>query len=503
MDFGPGLNRTLSSSLDYTKRNGDIKADSLDWSESLSMIHYRNLSSNYTYSLNRQQYGDRGSHQHTASAGLTHELYTNLTTNVSVDGSQLVVSDGTVTTTGTRFSQAYSHDLPGNGALNLNWSGGYDLTTNNLTIGTIHVAAGKHNAPDIFGGGIGFLLDKANPIASSVEVFNVQNGIAVKVFEGIDYNLVVIGDRIRIEPILKNPITKTMDPKDLLEVRYDYQLDPKLKYETRSAGFGIVVKYDWITSSYNHHQSQSNLLEGQGLLVHSLSSDSVGVTFNKTLYELPMSLAFQHSLSKDTPLNGDTALASQTLSDNVTYRIDGMTFSDLQSNAIASHTRSTKFESLDQIKETQTELELNGQWHDISGLAKASFNEYSSNLLAYKRRSLVSSATWQVRYNLNLVANLSANDIQYTPSNKSDSTRSARVAATWSDPFGWSNEAFAELRLHNDSRAGSETIMQIGGRTYLVIGKLSFSGAASYDQWVRGSSRSKGLRFSVSAIRSF
>jgi len=503
VDFGPGLNRTLNSSLDYTKNNGDVKADSLNWSESLSMLHYRNLSSNYAYAFNRQQYGDLLSHEHTASAGLTHELYTNLTSNVTVNGSQLVVNGGTVTSGGAHVSQSYSHSLPREGALNLNWSGGYDLTTNNLTINTIHVFAEKHVAPDIFGGGIGFLLDKAYPKASSVEVFNIQSGTAVRLFEGIDYNLVVLGERIRIEPIFKNPITKTIDPQDVLEVRYDYQLDPKLKYETRSLGFGTLVKYGWITGSYNHNQSQNNLLEGSGFQVHSLKSDSVGVTLSKTLYELPMSLGFQHSLTRDTPLSGDMTLASHTVTDNVTYQVGGIEFADLQANAIASHTRITKFESLSQVQETQTELELDGQWRDIAGSAKATFNQYTSGVLAYQRRALVSSAIWQYGYDLRLVANLSANDTQYTLNNLSDSTRAARVAASWSHPFGWTNEAFAEVRLHTDSRAGSETILQIGGKTSLTIGKLSFSGAASYDQWNRGSSRSKGIRLNASAIRSF
>lgn len=502
VDFGSGLNNALNSSLTVGKRSGEKPVSTTDLSEDLNLVHSRSLSSNYTYVLNRQLVGDEASRKHTARIGLTHELYTNLTTNVSAEGSQLVVSDGKVTTTNTNFSQVYQHSLPGKGAINVNWSGGYGQTTNDLVTGQIHVLAESYSVPNPFVVGILYELKKANPILGSVEVFNVKNGGQVKLAEGIDYNLIVVGNRIRLELILQTP-AGLFDVGDPLEISYDYQLDPKLKYETRSLGFGVAVNYGWIMSSYQHQQSDNNLLEGQGFLVNSLRSDSVGVTLNQRMYDLPTSLTVQHTQQTDTPLNGDPALVSNTRIDSALYRIDGMMLWDVQTSAVASHSRSNKLQDLDTIRETQTELEASGLWHEFSGQAKVTFNEYQSNRLGYQRRSLASSLNWQVDYNLSVVASVNASDIRYTSSSQHDSTRSARTAARWATEDGWRNEVFAELRFHDDGRATPETIIQLGGRAYLLIGKLSLSSGASYDRWVRGSTRSSGLRFDVSALRSF
>jgi len=502
VDFGSGLNNTLNSSLTVGKRAGEKPVSTTDWSEDLSLVHSRSLASNYSYMLNRQLVGDDSSRKHTARVGLTHELYTNLTTNVVAEGSQLVVPDGTVTSTNTNFSQAYQHSLPAKGTININWSGGYGQTTNNLVTGKIHVFAESYTVPNPFVVGVLYELKKANPVLGSVEVFNVKNGGHVQLTEGIDYNLIVFGDRIRLELILQTP-AGLFDVGDPLEISYDFQLDPKLKYETRSLGFGVAVNYGWIMSSYQHQQSNNNLLEGQGFLVHSLNSDSVGVTLNQPMYSLPTSLSVQHTQQTDTPLNGDPELISNTRIDSAIYRIDGMTLWNVQTNVVASHARSNKLQNLDTIREAQTELEANGLWHEFSGQAKATFNEYHSNKLGYKRRSLASSVNWQVDYNVSVVASVSASDIQYTSSNQRDATRSARTAASWGTEDGWRNEVFAELRFHDDGRATPETIIQLGGRAYLLMGKLSLSSGASYDRWVRGSTRSSGLRFDVSALRSF
>ena len=502
VDFGTGLNNSLNSSLYFGRRSGEVPVSTTDWSESLSLVHNRNLSSYYTYVLNRQLVGQDESHKQTVNVGLTHELYTNLTTNVSAEGSQQILADGKVISINTNFSQVYRHSLPGNGALNANWSGGYGQTTNDLRTGLIRINAEKHQALAPFGGGNGFYLDKVNAVLGSVSVYNFTTGLPVP---STEYDVVAIGDRLRVEPVYRLPASprNPIEPDDILELSYDYQLDPKLKYETRSLGFGAAVNYGWIAGSYQHQQTDNNLLEGQGFLVDSLRSDSVGLTLNQRLYDLPTSLTVQHTQQTNTPLSGDPELISNTRIDSAIYRIDGMILWDVQTNAVASHSRSNKLENLDQIRENQTELEVNGLWHEFSGQAKAAFSDYQSNRLAYKRRTLTSLVNWQVDYNLSVVGSLNASEIQYSSSNQRDSTRAARAAARWSTEDGWRNELFAEMRFHDDGRAAPETILQLGGRAYLSIGKLSLSSGASYDRWVRGSTKSNGLRFDVSALRSF
>lgn len=502
VDFGEGLNHTLNSNLNVGRTHGAEPSSSFDWSEDLSLVHSRTLASNYTLTFTQQNANGKEQHEQTARAALSHELYTNLSSNVEAKGSQLVLADGKVTSTNVNFGQIYRHNLPRGGALSVNWSGGYGQTTNDLQSGLIHVNAERHQVLAPFDGVTGFYLNRVNAVATSVNVFNLTTGLAVPSSE---YNVLVIGDRVRIAPVYRLPVTprNPIEPNDILEIGYDYQLDPKLKYETRNLGFGFYVNYGWILGSYQHQQTDNNLLAGQGFLVRSLRSDSVAVTFNQRLAELPTSLTLQHTQQTDTPLNGDPALINNTHIDSVRYSIDGMMLWDVQTNAVATHSRSHKFEDLDNILETQTELEVNGFWHDFSGQARASLNDYQSNRLAYRRRLFISTVNWQVDYNLSVVGSVNLSDVQYSSSNRSDSVRSARAAARWRTEDGWQNDVFTELRLHDDGRAATETILQIGGRTSWSIGKLHLAGGASYDRLVRGASKSTGLRFDVSALRTF
>lgn len=502
VDFGEGLNHTLNSNLNVGRTHTAEPSSTFDWSEDLSLVHSRNLASNYAVTFTQSQAGGKEQHEQTARAALTHELYTNLSSNVEAKGNQLVLADGTVTATNVNFSQIYRHSLPRNGAFSVNWSGGYGQTTNDLQSGLIHVNAERHQALAPFGGGNGFFLNRVDAVATSVTVFNFTTGLAVPSSE---YDVLVIGDRVRIEPFYRLPATprNPIEPNDLLDIGYDYQLDPKLKYETRSLGFGGTVNYGWILGSYQHQQSDNNLLAGQGFLVHSLRSDSVGVTFNQRLRDLPTSLTLQHTQQTDTPLNGDPALINNARIDSARYSIDGMLLWDVQTNAVVTHSRSNKLQDLDNILETQTELEVNGFWHEFSGQARAALNDYQSNRLAYRRRLLISTVNWQVDYNLSVVGSVNVSDVQYSSANQRDAVRSARAAARWSSEDGWQNDVFTEVRLHDDGRAAAETILQIGGRTSLSIGKLHLAGGASYDRLVRGASKSTGLRFDVSALRTF
>lgn len=502
LDFGPGLNRSFNSTLDYVKHHGAVESQSLSLSESLSMTHFKNLASNYAYSFTSQQSEGKVSREQNASASVQHVLYTNLTTKADVIGRHLVLPEGSVNSGGVHFNQSYQHSLPAKGLLNLNWSNSYDLTSNDLEVGFIKVLSEKHLAPAVFGGGNGFYLDRVNAVASSVSITNLTTGYLVPATE---YSVVTIADKVHIEPVFRFPTDprNPIEPNDVLDVSYEYKLDPKLKYAMRGAGFGAAVDYGWVSPFYQHNQTAGTLLKGQGLLVNSVRTDNAGVTFKYKLRDMPTSLTLTRGHKSDTPLSGDATLASSTNTQTIIYRLDGIQHGDAQANASVLQRKSVETAYLEQVRETQTEFEVNGLWHEFTGVAKATFNDYRSNLLAYSRKGLTSTLNWQVDYSLSVVASLNTTSILYTTSKVSDSTRAARAAANWRNDEGWEHEAFAELRFHDDGRDNPETIIQLGGRSKVVFGKLSLTGGASYDRWVRGSTRSNGLRFNVSALRSF
>lgn len=502
VDFGEGLNHTLNSNLNLTQTHTVEPSSSLDWSEELSLLHSRNLASSYAFSFNQQKTNAIEQREQNARATLTHELYTNLSSNVIAEGDRLVLQDGTVTSNNLSFSQVYRHSLSQKGSFSVNWSGGYGQTRNDLQSGLIRISAERHQALAPFGGGNGFFLNRVNAVATSVTVFNVTSGFAVPDSE---YDVVVIGDRVRIEPVFRLPAAprNPIEPDDILDIGYDYQLDPQLKYETRTLGFGGSINYGWISAFYQHFQSDINLLEGQGFLTNSSRSDSISATLNQHLGEWPTTLTLAHSRRTETPLNDDPALFNDIRTNSILYRINGMVIQEVQTDASLSYSRTDKLEDQDQILDTLTEFEANGFWHEFSGQVRASFNDYQSNRLAFKRRLLISTVNWQVDYRMAVVGSVNFSDVKYSSSNQRDSIRSARSTARWSTDDGWLNDVFAELRLHDTDRIPTETIIQIGGRTSLSIGKLSLTGGASYDRLVRGATKSQGLRFDVSALRSF
>lgn len=124
IDFGPGLNRHFNSNLDYTTTSGISRLNRFSGNGTLNIDHYRNFSTNYSYGYSRQVSSGFTGIRHNGSAGFTHQLYSNLTTSASVDGSRFAVPGGTLNQYGGQFGQRYVHGVPGNGVLSLNWNGG-------------------------------------------------------------------------------------------------------------------------------------------------------------------------------------------------------------------------------------------------------------------------------------------------------------------------------------------------------------------------------------------
>lgn len=454
VDFGPGLNRHFDSSLSYATRSGLAPTTTLAADQHLRIDHYRNLSTEYGYGFNRQETEGLSAVRQNGRFSLTHELYQNLTTTASVSGNRYKVPAGLLTSYGGQLNQNYRHSLPGSGRLNVNWYGGYKLDTSKLSIGNIRVNRESHTAPTAFGPGIGFFLDNAFAIASSISVVNLRT---LETIPKDDYDIVVEGRRIRIEPKFGSVV---IAPDDLLEVSYVYQIDPSLQYETRTSGFGAGVDYRWIAASFQHRQSAQN------------------------------------------PLSGEARFLTSTRNDRVRLDLRG-SWRDLQTEASASHSRSTLTELLDQVRENKTQFDLRGAWREFDAQGSVIFDQYRANLLAYDRRALMSTLIWRARYGLNLVFNAKANDVHYLMPERRDATRSARGSLNWNASGGWTHTAFAEVRTHNDGLAATETVTQLGARTRLQVGKLSLSSGLSFDRWARGRAYSDSQRFDISMVRTF
>ncbi len=456
IDFGPGRNRHFNSTVDYTTTSGITEIKSLTANGSVHIDHYRNFATDYSLGYNRQESGGFIGVRQDGSFGFTHQLYANLTTSASVNGSHFTVPGGTLNQYAGQLNQRYVHRVPGDGLLSLTWNGGYRLNNNQLGASTIQVNGERHVAPaGPFGPGIGFFLDQLFPIAASIVVVNATRSLPTTV--GVDYNVVAEGGRIRIEPIFGS---LNIFPGESLDVSYDYQVDPSLKYETRTAGFGGGVDYRWIAVLFQHQQSdQTPLGGGEGRFLTSNRTDFGRVSLRGTAWGIP-------------------------------------------GEVNASHTRTRDIQFSDNIRDAKTEFEVRGSWRQFDGQGSVALDHYVGTALAFDRRTLNAILTWRVRNNLDAVFSANANDANYATPSRKDATRSVRGSVNWREGR-WINTAFGELRTQSGTGVASVTVFQAGGRTRFTYGKLSLSSGVSFDKAVRGGSSSDFMHFDVSLVRVF
>lgn len=282
LDFGPTGNRRFDSRLNFMTRNGSAPSTTISNNEHLHIDHFRNLNTDYQYSFAHQKFGDISTTQQNGAFSMAHQLYKNLNTTAGLIGSYNTLSAGTTTAFGGHLGQGYQHSLPGKGNLSLQWSGGYRLNSNNLSASNISVIEEAHSAPNPFGAGVGFLLDHNFAVASSIVVTNVRGGGRSPTFVSVDYVVINESNQIKIVPLP----TAGIFPGDPLVVSYNYQADTNTKYATKSAGFGMLVDYHWISAAFNHQQSEQTPLSGTSLFLQNTRQDSVQVNLQGSVLKM-------------------------------------------------------------------------------------------------------------------------------------------------------------------------------------------------------------------------
>jgi len=458
LDFGAGLNHHFDANLDYSdsRTAGEIQSRGFAGNSHVQLTHSNNLTTDYTAGFTRTALAGQTTLQQNMGLSIAHQLYTNLTTNAGMNVGRTLVDSGSATSNSVSLNQTYTHGIPRNGRLSLNWGGGRGLSTTNFSSGTLQMGAiGKVMPP--FGVGSGFLLDHDRVVPETIFIKNYQTNQPM--VRDVDFTVVALGARTRID-FIDRGIDDVATPGEPLELSYAREVDPNSRVMSRNLGFGATVDYQWIRVTYQHQQSEQVPLLGEGLFLTSSRNDMVQTVLRGTLY-------------------------------------------DISADGNISLNRSGRDEPDNHVVETTLSLEGHGVWQEFDGQGAISLNQYRDSMLAYNRRAIAASLIWQLRYNLNVVFNGSANDMNNLTSGRSDSSRALRGTLSWQSPEGLNLSGYGELRLHNSGVGGGETVLQLGVRAQQHIGKLSVNGGAGMDRWVKGGSRSMGLRLDVNAVRNF
>gem|GEM_PF-2748341 len=491
-DFGPGLNRQFSSSLVYATSGGTVPGNTLQGGASLHIDHLRNLSSNYTYKFHRQELGDAGmttsavstagfvASDHKFTAAVSHQLYQNLSTSVSLDITQGFLPNGSQSSFSGGIGQGYSHSLPGGGSLNLNWSSAYHHNSNTLSSDNIKLVGEVHFSPADDPAVVvpGFFLEKLFVNVNSIQVFNVQTGVPVLLTPvppdgGTgDYQVIEEGNRVRIVPnygLAINP-NAPIKPGDKLEVSYTYNVDANVTYEARDVGYDASVSYGWFGANFQHQQSQTTPLTGEVRFVDGRRED----------------------------------LASVWLKFQGVWR-------GFATSADASHTRRDAIEMQRTVQENTTILNLQGsrQVRDIYLIGSAGFYRYRAAISEYDTRYLSASLSWSPRaesydsYNWRLALNANVRDVFLRRTGSQSGTRDLRGSLEWKTPTGWQNSVFARIKTSSANATDDQTAMEIGAITSTEFGKTTLNANVSLAQQRTGSTRVSNQYFHISALRSF
>jgi len=259
LDFGPDLNRRWDSRLFYYRRTGFTPLTTLTADEEIHIDHYDNLFTDYRYYFVRNEQVIGTDTIQIGTFRVQHQIYPNVTTKAEVQGSQQTVPAGTLDYYAGQLDENYRRSLPFNGQLTARAGGRYQVNENHLSAAQIDVVDEPHVAPTPIGGGAGFILAHDFVIVASIVMVDTQGGARQPTAAGVDYEVVVEGNRIRLIALASSTVIRAGDS---LAVSYAYAVPPQLKYSTASWWLGATVDFQWIALSYDHDQADQTALSG-------------------------------------------------------------------------------------------------------------------------------------------------------------------------------------------------------------------------------------------------
>lgn len=224
-NFGAGDWIYLSSLLNYNSVTETAQpSDKLLFQEQLQLRHTPSLRSFYSYEFDYATAGDSTANTHQGRAGLTHQLYENLTSSLDVHGN-LTHADapGSVLDTdryGAGLSEQYTRSLGNWGNLQLGYAGGLDREERSATGSVLDVLDEAHTLTD------GSLVFLTQPFVVDASIRVTDQTGTILYLRDLDYVVISQGALTEIRRVpggtIPNGATVLVD--------YSAVLDPSASY---------------------------------------------------------------------------------------------------------------------------------------------------------------------------------------------------------------------------------------------------------------------------------
>ena len=262
LDFGPDLTRNWSSYLTYLGHSGGGTNESYLYDdERLKIDRFANLTSSYENVLSYTDTQGQSVTTDLATFALEYQLYRNLLTTFTLQGSYVAVSPGGHQDfAAVELSQGYNHSIPWGGTIFLSADGRYEIDQSHVS-GPVTVLDEQHTAPSFFGPGLGFTLSSAFVVTSTIVMYDTRGGGRIPTTLGVDYVTVQQGPLTKIVIL---PTTVVILPGDPLAVNYSYAVAPNGRYSTTSLTASAGVSFGWIALSIAHQQTDQTMQSGVG-----------------------------------------------------------------------------------------------------------------------------------------------------------------------------------------------------------------------------------------------
>ncbi len=299
LDFGPTLNRRWNATANYIRYNGLRNTSSLTTNQTLNIRHNINLFSNYQYGYNRFITSSGATTTQLGSILISQQFYKNMNASLNGQASRVDLPAGKTSSYGAGAGLSYHHQLPSNGRLNLHANNNYRINDNNLSNGQIDIQAEPHTVSSTFPTGVAeFFLNHRLVKTNSIVIVDRRGGAQIAMTVGIDYTIITDVDRTRIRLL---PTSATIQANDPLEVDYQYQVAPSVRFSTVVLNVGASIDYGWLSFSLAHDASQQNLISGQdnGFL-QNRQINTADLQLNGHWRRLDASAGFNYQVENDS-----------------------------------------------------------------------------------------------------------------------------------------------------------------------------------------------------------
>jgi hypothetical protein len=225
-----------------------------DWivSENLFWEHSKNLLTRYRAAYNRREFGGSVDEEKRFSAGLTHHLFDQLTTNVGAAAAFSNFEDGDEDRYKLNLSLLYRRPIPW-GSVELGAAHDYDVTNRSGTQQIIPTEAQLTLST-----GTETFLDKENVDLASIVVTDIT-GTTVYT-ENVDYKVAMVGTLVSISRTLSGAIA---DGQQVI-VHYSYRLDTIYDDSRFRQNYRLALTlWSFLHLAYSHRRLDQHILSGE------------------------------------------------------------------------------------------------------------------------------------------------------------------------------------------------------------------------------------------------